>query len=543
MQALSRSSSASAVRLLEQAAILSGSRRQRSQRLIQAADLVQAAGLVSEADGVLDQARAATVDAAEIATVEHLRCRFDMWRGQPVRAKDALLRLAAGAAPAMPASAARMYGSAALTSISLADMAVASYAMARADELCREHGSAVLSVEATGALLELVHGSPERGRERLQRCANQISSADPLATEMPMLVVALCRFVDDDVEGALEIVESAVDSARAASAIGLLPFLLSRLAMMRLAAGRWGAALACADESVQLAGLTGWATELPYGLVCLARVEAAMGRGEDCRAHAQMTIGGLQPESAGVLAPHLESALGLLELGSGNSAAAISHLEAVAEFAQERDVANNPILPWAEDLLEAYARAGEVDAAQGLLIEMDAELRRNGRPRLRCAVDRCRGLLAGTDSDAEALLARSVETAAAALAPFDKARSLLCLGQIRRRHRRPRDARRPRAAALAHFEQLGAASWREQARAELRAIGGTAAGPEPGLAALTPQELSVAESVAQGLTNQQTAIRLFLSPRTVEFHLSNAYRKLNIGRRAQLVRLFASSQN
>jgi DNA-binding CsgD family transcriptional regulator len=193
-------------------------------------------------------------------------------------------------------------------------------------------------------------------------------------------------------------------------------------------------------------------------------------------------------------------------------------------------------------LLEAYARAGDTDGAQSLLVEMDAELRRIARPRLKCALDRCRGLLARSDSEAETLLERSVETATAAGAPFEKARSLLCLGQLRRRHRHPRDARRPLASASAQFEQLGASAWREQARMELRAIGSTTPGSGPGLTSLTPQELSVAQSVAEGLTNQQAAGRLFLSTRTVEFHLSNVYRKLGIGRRAQLVRLFADSR-
>jgi DNA-binding CsgD family transcriptional regulator len=543
VQALSRSSSASAVRLLERAASLSASIHERSRRLIMAADLVQAAGLVSEADRLLEEARAASLDPSEVATVEHLRCRFDMWRGQPVRARDTLLRLAAGAASTIPESAARMYASAALTSISLADMELAEWAIARADELSAELGSAILTVEAVGALLDFVHGSPEHGRERLQRCAEEISSADPLATEMPTLVFALCRFVDDDVFGALNLIENAVDLARAASAVGLLPFLLSRLALVRLAAGRWGSALACADESVQLAGLTGWTTELPYGLACLARVEAAMGRVDDCRRHAQTTIDGAQDESHAVLVAHANSALGLLELGNANLLAAIGHLEAVAEFAREHGMANNPIVPWAEDLLEAYARAGDTNGAQTLLVEMDAELRRSARPRLQCALDRCRGLLARYDSEAETLLERSIETATAAAAPFEKARSLLCLGQVRRRHRHPRDARRPLASALAQFEQLGASTWREQARLELRAIGSTTSGPDPGLTALTPQELSVAQSVAEGLTNQQAANRLFLSARTVEFHLSNAYRKLGIGRRAQLVRLVANSHN
>jgi hypothetical protein len=164
VQAVTRSSAASAVRLLERSASLSASMHERSRRLTMAADLVWAAGLISEADRVLEEARSASLDAWEVAAVEHKRCRFDMWRGQPVRARDILLRLAAGAAATMPARAAQMYASATLTSISLADMELAASAIASADELSAAYGSALLPVEAAGALLDLLYTIPKRGR-------------------------------------------------------------------------------------------------------------------------------------------------------------------------------------------------------------------------------------------------------------------------------------------------------------------------------------------------------------------------------------------
>jgi DNA-binding CsgD family transcriptional regulator len=120
---------------------------------------------------------------------------------------------------------------------------------------------------------------------------------------------------------------------------------------------------------------------------------------------------------------------------------------------------------------------------------------------------------------------------------FERARTQLCLGMRRRRSRRRRDARAVLHEALSYFETEGAEPWAQQARSELRATGET---PVPAanvsLSELTPQELQVAMSVAQGARNKEVAASLFLSARTVEFHLGNAYRKLGIRSRTELAR-------
>ncbi|NDZ88240.1 response regulator transcription factor, partial [Streptomyces sp. SID10115] len=97
--------------------------------------------------------------------------------------------------------------------------------------------------------------------------------------------------------------------------------------------------------------------------------------------------------------------------------------------------------------------------------------------------------------------------------------------------------------ALATFERLGATGWAARVAAELHAAGGTEVRPERApLERLTPQELQVALVVGRGLTNHEVAERLFLSVKTVEFHLSNIYRKLDgVHRRTQLVRLLAQA--
>jgi DNA-binding CsgD family transcriptional regulator len=120
---------------------------------------------------------------------------------------------------------------------------------------------------------------------------------------------------------------------------------------------------------------------------------------------------------------------------------------------------------------------------------------------------------------------------------FERARTQLALGMRRRRSRRRADARAVLREALAYFERSGAEPWARQAQAELRATGEMPPRDNAGgLRPLTPQELQVALTVAQGATNREAAAALFLSPKTVEFHLGNTYRKLGVRSRAELVR-------
>ena len=122
--------------------------------------------------------------------------------------------------------------------------------------------------------------------------------------------------------------------------------------------------------------------------------------------------------------------------------------------------------------------------------------------------------------------------------PFERARTLLVMGERRRRAGRRVDAREPLREAVETFAHLGAQPWAERARQELRAAGGAnGAEPEAGRLAdqLTEHELRVAVAVAQGATNREVAANLFVSPKTVDYHLRQIYRKLGINSRTKLV--------
>ena len=123
-----------------------------------------------------------------------------------------------------------------------------------------------------------------------------------------------------------------------------------------------------------------------------------------------------------------------------------------------------------------------------------------------------------------------------ALQPFERARIELNYGERLRRSGARAEAREHLRAAHELFERLGAEPWRERAQDELRATGETARRREPGsLDELTPQELQVLRAIAGGASTREAAQSLFLSPKTVEFHLGKVYRKLGVHSRKELL--------
>jgi DNA-binding CsgD family transcriptional regulator len=211
--------------------------------------------------------------------------------------------------------------------------------------------------------------------------------------------------------------------------------------------------------------------------------------------------------------------LGNLELALGRPERAIRELEPVVGALQA------PSTPAHATLVEAYVRAGRRDDARRLA----ARLVRTSRRRSTAAVERARALVA-PPGDAEeryaTLLGRQ-------LPPYVRARTHLDYGERLRRAKRRRAAREHLHAALEEFDRLGAYPWADRARGELAASGIRRTN---GSGELTAQEHRVARLVAEGATNDETAVALFITENTVEFHLKNVYRKLDVRSRTELAR-------
>jgi DNA-binding CsgD family transcriptional regulator len=232
----------------------------------------------------------------------------------------------------------------------------------------------------------------------------------------------------------------------------------------------------------------------------------------------------------------VRGALGFLELGLDRFDAAICELEAVERLTQETGVEEPVIVPWAQDLVEAYARQGRTDAARRVLALLERQAVCSASPVAAAAAARCRGLL---DDDFDAAFAAALAFDDRRPMPFERARTLLAFGCRLNRAGRRAAARPHLRAALEGFNRLHADAWGRQAEAELRAAGGRHRPSARDNRALTAQERRVAAAVRRGASNRDIAADLFLSPKTVEFHLRQIYRKLDVRSRTQLVAVLA----
>jgi len=307
---------------------------------------------------------------------------------------------------------------------------------------------------------------------------------------------------------------------------------LNSLAWVELWAGRWEVAAEHAERAYDV--MTQYGLEVPWAHLPAAVVAAHRGRLARAREHSERALQ-LGEEQFGRHTPIHVATLGFVALQSGDLQASVrwfAEAEAVTTRLGWRSTRRRW---WVPDQIEALLAFDRVDDAVRVLDVWEQE-RPDSDDRALGQVTRCRGLVAaarGDVTEAAALLEDAVAQHEQAADPFGRARALLALGVVRRRRRQKRAAREAIAAALDGFEQLGAATWIERARAELGRIGGRSR--EEGL---TAAERRVAALVAEGHTNREVAAALFLGERTVETHLSHVYAKLGVRSRAELARTF-----
>jgi DNA-binding CsgD family transcriptional regulator len=325
----------------------------------------------------------------------------------------------------------------------------------------------------------------------------------------------------------------AVAFARERGLVSVLPQALAAQSSELIGRSRFDLAYSAVEEGRRLALDIGQPWTAGWNVANLATVEALHGREDEARAHVDV-LQQLVAASGVSFSILVERVLGLLDLTLGRPAAALEHLRSYA--AAPPGVLMTPLgvlqLP---DVVEAAIRADRPDEAAHHLARFQEWVERFPTPARLSLLARCQALAA--ESDAEAPFVRSIELAGA-LSPFERARNELLYGEWLRRERRRLDARPHLRTALELFQRLALPPWEERARSELRASGETARRRDPSTRdQLTPQELQIAHLVSKGMTNREIGAQLFLSPRTIDYHLRKVFAKLQIASRADLARI------
>ncbi|MFI5695339.1 ATP-binding protein [Kribbella sp. NPDC051586] len=319
-----------------------------------------------------------------------------------------------------------------------------------------------------------------------------------------------------------------VDTARGAGALAVLAVGVNVLGQVYAMAGDFAEATSLRAEADAVREATG--THIgPYGALVLA---ALQGRPEEAFPLIDDTIARTTAEGQGTAAQYARWAKSVVLNGLGHHDEALPWATLAGEDTPELFVSS-----WAlSEEIEAAARSGHPREAAAALARLQEKTRGTDEPWGLGIEARARGLV-HKGADAEKAHLEAIQHLDGTRLRPDLARAHLLYGEWLRRQTRRGDARTELRTAYEMFSQIGMVAFAERARRELQATGETVrrratastAGDE-----LTPQERQIALLVRDGLSNPEVGTRLFLSPRTVEWHLRKIFDKLSISSRRQL---------
>jgi DNA-binding CsgD family transcriptional regulator len=535
-RARERSAYGVAASAFERAARLAADPGRRPALLHAAADAALNAGLGERAMALVEEARAAGPPDPLGCEIEYLRGYLISRRERVMEGHAVIVGAAERAAPHDPE----------LAIVMLAEAALACFYSGAAGEMLRnaqrahelippgDMGRARFFASTALGMAQVVAGDGEAGARVLKDAAEVLDASEELREDPRLLVwAALEPLWLREAESNRERVDRALAYARERSAAGVLPGLLHYIGRDRAMSDAWPAAQAAYHESMRLARESGQRTDLVAGLAGLAWLEARQGLERQCRAHAEEGRALSAELGVGLYEVWTVIALGELELGLGRPEAAVDHYEEQQRLLAELGIVDVDLSPVPE-LVDAYLRVGRPHDAARLVGPFVAAAEAKGQPWAAARAARCLGLL-GSDAELDERFGEALALHERTPDVFETARTHLAYGARLRRARKRVRAREELRAALELFDSLGPTPWAELAGAELAATGETARRRDPStLDDLTPQELQIAVLLAEGRTTRQAAAALFLSPKTIEYHLRNVYRKLGISSREEL---------
>ena len=523
-RARARGGMAAAAAFLERSAALTADPDRRAERALAAARATLDAGANDRAQALLSLAELGPLDELQRARAERLRAALAFAQRRGGDAPPLLLRAARRLEPLDAALARETYVEAlgaALTTGRREWIEAASQALRAAPPPAR-----AAELLLTGQALAITDG-PAAATPVLRRALEAFRS-EPLAGEeqlrgLPYACLVAVNLWDDESWHVLS--ERHVALARDAGALTVLPVALEMHAASLVTAGEFARAralLAEADAITDAAGspplhdaallLAAWVGDESAGR---ARIEAAIA---DAAARGEETTITL----AGYAAAILYNGLGRHE-----------DALAAARRASEHHVRGSYPKALVE-LAEAAVRSGDVDAAAAALEQLREATSAGGNDWGLGVEARTRALIR-EGAEAEERYREAIDRLGRTRVRGELARAHLLYGEWLRRARRRLDGREHLRTAHELFVAMGATAFADRAARELQATGETARRRTVETAGdLTAQEAQVARLARDGLSNPEIGARLFISPRTVQYHLHKVFGKLDIASRSQL---------
>ncbi|MGR6924496.1 ATP-binding protein [[Actinomadura] parvosata] len=520
----------------ERAARLSPAPADRARRLAVAAAAAADAGQYERAIALVEEAAPEAEDPVALAHLARTRAMAAMAHGHPETAQSLL----AGAADAVIGQrrdvAIRLYLEALTPTGMSSDYAGLAERAARASHASLSTETPSLARALAGAG-RLAAEEPPAGLSWLGDLIEGLrDNAYPLDLQERAQLAIWDLVIGDDV-ASYERAAAIERECRLQEAVGLLPLALTLLARSQMFLGLHRDALSSAKEGLRIARESG--QRYQAGLLTGIMTYVAALEGDEARCL------GLAEEIATVQDAATRNmrwvALNLLDLALGRPDRALRRAE---EFVIGPAVRTVMVMHRMPDLVEAALQVGREDFARAAGERVRVWAAHTAQPWAEALALRCQALLA-PEEEVERLYQRALRSHLRGGRLFERGRTELLYGAWLRRARRRSDARAHLQPAAEIFDRLGSRPWAERAHAELRAAGERRIWRQPGSGAqdrLTSQELQIVRMAGSGMSNREIAARLFLSPRTVGYHLYKAYPKLGVASRAELSRLDLDEQ-
>ncbi|MGH3950081.1 MAG: helix-turn-helix transcriptional regulator, partial [Pseudonocardiaceae bacterium] len=512
----------------------------KATRFTAAAEDALAAGRAGHALWLLDHAARAGPEDQLNGRITRLRGEVELRGGVVAHAYDTLVAAATRLSATAPAEALQSLAAAGEAAGYAGDAAkvVALGGLARSIESPAERDEDRILRDILWGGSELFGGRVAEGMTLLNSAISAWESA-ACPQDDPRLLARLAlaaTLAGADVK-AHTIAHVAVEAATRMGAVAVVPHALEYLVASEVFRGAYESAQSHAVQGIGIAETTGQVNSGCHLRANLALVAAFRGDERVCRSQSALAMRQATAHGLGLPAAVASWALGMIDLAANRTAAASQRL---LDLSSAGPGAGHPVIAMLSipHLVEALVRhdPSDVSVARAAASVFGAWAEQTGQPWALALSSRCAALLA-TEAEVDGHFRRALELHGRSGRPFDRARTEMQYGELLRRNRSRAQARVRLRSAWETFDRLGSGLWERRALAELRATGetvGLARSASATATLLTSQELRIARMVAAGATNRQVAAELFLSPRTVDYHLRKVFRRLGVTSRVEL---------